>query len=86
MTDLQPKGGVELNGPGYKVNGDALRWWRVKNHLTQRDVAEITGIAYSTLSRLENGHRPAPRYGTLRKLAKLYGCELDDLIIVDALA
>ena len=41
----------------YRTNPRALKWWRLKNHYSQRDVEEKTGVSYTTISRLENGHR-----------------------------
>ena len=58
-----------MSGPAsdidYRTNPRALKWWRLKNHYSQRDVEEKTGVSYTTISRLENGHRTRARFGTL---------------------
>jgi len=38
-------------------------------------------VSYTTISRLENGHRTRARFGTLEKLAQIYGCTVEDLIV-----
>jgi hypothetical protein len=53
-----------LSGPAsdidYRTNPRALKWWRLKNHYSQRDV------------------------GTLEKLAQIYGCTIEDLIVISS--
>lgn len=49
--------------------GDRLRELRTDRMLTQRDLASEAGIALSTVVNLEKQHT-APRFGTIRKLAK----------------
>jgi DNA-binding Xre family transcriptional regulator len=77
---------VKLSGPAsdtdYRTNPRALKWWRLNNHYSQRDVEEKTGVSYTTISRLENGHRTRARFGTLEKLAQIYGCTIEDLIVI----
>ena len=77
-----------MSGPtsdiDYQTNPRALKWWRLKNHYSQRDVEEKTGVSYTTISRLENGHRTRARFGTLEKLAQVYGCTIEDLIVLSS--
>lgn len=55
--------------------GKRIRAIRVKNHLTQQQVNEITGINENTLRRIENGY-VIPRYNTLEILSNIYKCDL----------
>jgi transcriptional regulator with XRE-family HTH domain len=77
-----------LSGPAsdidYQTNPRALKGWRMKNHYSQRDVEEKTGVFHTTISRLENGHRTRARFGTLEKLAQVYGCTIEDLIVLSS--
>lgn len=46
---------------------------------TQREVAKILGVRGSAVSKWENG-LSKPRADKLPKLAKLYGCTIDELL------
>lgn len=51
---------------------------RVRQGLSQEDLAHISGTGVMTISGIENGrHRPRP--STLRKLANALGCRVQDL-------
>lgn len=54
-----------------------LRQLRIKAALSQRELAERSGIAYSTIARLETGKTANMK--TVRKLAEALGCEPSDL-------
>jgi transcriptional regulator with XRE-family HTH domain len=43
----------------FKVNGQKLRHLRVQKALSLRALKEKSGVAYDTINKLENGHRPA---------------------------
>ncbi|MEU4098329.1 helix-turn-helix domain-containing protein [Streptomyces sp. NPDC026673] len=58
--------------------GPRLRAAREERGDTLRDVSRATGIAASTLSRIENGLRP-PTLALLLRLAQAYGVSLDAL-------
>ncbi|MBI2756333.1 MAG: helix-turn-helix transcriptional regulator [Chloroflexi bacterium] len=45
-----------------------LKEWRERRLLTQADLAERSGVAETTINRIENGHHEA-RFSTTRKLA-----------------
>lgn len=53
---------------------------RERTGLTQKEVAERLGIDQSAVSLWENG-KTSPRVSVLVKLAELYHCSLDDLLI-----
>jgi transcriptional regulator with XRE-family HTH domain len=47
--------------------------------MTQRDLAELSGIAMVTVARLEGGHTEA-RFTTVKKLAQALGVEPAELM------
>jgi transcriptional regulator with XRE-family HTH domain len=55
---------------------DVLRWARGRAGLSQRRLAALAGVPQSTVSRIENGAID-PRVGTLRRLLRACGYELD---------
>lgn len=75
--------GLPRNDPGQPVSGEALRLYRVANHLTVRDVAAALGkenyaVDHRTISRWEADEHTPPRVA-VRLLAKLYRCRMRDL-------
>ena len=63
----------------FDVDGENLRQLRVEKALSLRALGEITGVAFDTISKLENGRRPA-RLVTVRKLAQALGVEPKELM------
>jgi transcriptional regulator with XRE-family HTH domain len=63
----------------FDVDGQRLRKLRVEKALSLRALGETTGVAFDTISKLENGHRPA-RLVTIRKLAEALGVEPKELM------
>ena len=55
-----------------------VKVWREHRGLSQRALAERTGLNFAYLSQIETGDRKGP-VGTMKKLAKALGLELDDL-------
>jgi len=51
-----------------------LKDLRLKQFISQEDLAKKTGIAASTINRLENG-KQKPTFKTIRKLAVALGVE-----------
>ena len=56
-----------------------LREVRERAFVTQADLAERTGIAEATISRLENGIQ-RPRISTVRKIADALGVAPEELV------
>jgi transcriptional regulator with XRE-family HTH domain len=52
-----------------------LRWTRLHASLTQRELAEASGIPQSTVGRIETD-RVDPSIGTLSRLLRACGCDL----------
>jgi transcriptional regulator with XRE-family HTH domain len=48
--------------------GDALRTLRRETGISQRELAASVGVDFSYISKLENGHLPAPAADTVVKL------------------
>jgi transcriptional regulator with XRE-family HTH domain len=63
----------------FDVDGEKLRQLRVEKALSLRALGEITGVAFDTISKLENGRRPAC-LSTIRKLAEALGVEPKELM------
>lgn len=59
--------------------GDKLRQLRIDAGLTQRDVAERTGLKLSALSHYEHGRRE-PSLRNLRRLSLALGISADELL------
>jgi transcriptional regulator with XRE-family HTH domain len=55
------------------VRGDLLRWARMQRGLTMRELRELTGIAPSYLSELENGRYREPSSAMIARLGTALG-------------
>jgi transcriptional regulator with XRE-family HTH domain len=55
-----------------------LKAIRTRHYLTQADLAKRSGVASTTINRLENGHEAA-RFSTIRKLAEALRVAPDEL-------
>jgi len=55
-----------------------LKTLRTKKALSQRDLAEKSGIAHATICRLEIG-KQKPTFKTIRKLAEALGVDASDI-------
>lgn len=60
------------------TSADRIAEARAASQLTQRQLATISGIAQATLSRIEQGLRPA-KMGEIVALAWALGCTVDEL-------
>ena len=61
-----------------------LKEWRVYRDLTQEEAAARVDIDRTTLGRIEKGALPYNQ-DFLEKAAEAYGCEPEDLIMIDPL-
>lgn len=59
--------------------GRRLKEHRIKNHMTQEQLAEKIGTATSSISHLENGSH-APSLNTLLQLCKVFHIGVDELL------
>ncbi len=65
-----------------EIEGEKLRAARDRKALTLRELAEASGVNYSTIWQLESGRRDA-RPSTIRKLVAALGIEPRDLMADD---
>ena len=59
--------------------GEKIKEYRKRNGLTQRELAEITGLAVGTIQQYELNKRQ-PRIEMLKTIAQWLGCTVNDLI------
>jgi len=59
--------------------GQKLKHLRTKAGLTQKELAEKLAVTFQTVSKWENDDNE-PDINTIKELAKLYGCSVDQLI------
>lgn len=72
---------LRFNDPSKIIEtADKLRWYRYKNALRQKDVAEAAGIDQTTYKRYEEtGHEYYPR-DVMERIAKLLGVPVEELL------
>jgi putative transcriptional regulator len=56
------------------MNPEEIKQARLKLNLTQEEMAHLVGVAFSTWSQWENGHR-SPRKIYIEKIQRLIGTE-----------
>ncbi|MFA4889169.1 MAG: helix-turn-helix transcriptional regulator [Candidatus Omnitrophota bacterium] len=59
---------------------ERLKMIRKKKGLTQQKLAERTGLAFNTITKIEQGIGDSPTLKTLLKLADALGVGLDELV------
>lgn len=59
--------------------GEKLKAARLAAGMTQQNLADALGCKVKDVSRWENGH-VEPRALTLKKMAQVLGCSMDDLV------
>lgn len=57
-----------------------LREKRRAAGLSQRRLAELAGVDFSYISKLENGRLPAPAAETISRMAKILNCPAEELL------
>lgn len=65
----------------FAVDLNRARAIRTEQQLSMNEVARRSGLNPSTISILENGKRKGVSFDTLSKLAKVYGCDIEDLLL-----
>ena len=60
-----------------------LKQFRERKHLSQAQVAMRVGVHRSYITKMEQGHR-LPGRDVLFRLARVFGCHVEDLVTVDA--
>ena len=59
--------------------GNRIRKFRIERGLSQKEMAKLTGIPYSTYSNYENNNRE-PNLAQLRKIANILGISPQNLV------
>lgn len=59
--------------------GERIKEYRLKNKMTQQDLADTLSVAKSTIGMWENGNRE-PDLETIKRIAKFFGVSTDSLI------
>jgi len=59
--------------------GENIKNNRVKNRLTQKDLAEKLNVSYQTVSKWEN-ETNEPDVNTLKQMAVIFNCTIDELV------
>lgn len=65
------------------MDGDKLRRERDRRALSMRELADLAGVSWVTVWRIENGRRVQPHPSTLRKLAAALAVEPAELMKSD---
>lgn len=60
--------------------GEALRTVRREANISQRALADGAGVDFSYISKLENGHLPAPAADTVVKICEVLGAPPERLL------
>lgn len=64
--------------------GEKIKKLRIERNLTQKQLAEMTGVAISAISSYESGNR-YPSYDVLISLARIFHVSTDYLLGLDKL-
>ena len=62
-----------------RVDPDKLRGLRDEKLLTQEQLAELAGVSFNTVYRLEHGLSDA-RQSSIKKLARVFGVDPQELV------
>lgn len=62
--------------------GEKLRALRLQRKLNQRKLADVVGIDFTYLSKIETGKMPPPSQETIKRLAGALGADADELLLL----
>jgi transcriptional regulator with XRE-family HTH domain len=62
------------------INRDALRYHRIRAHLSQQTLANLSDLATGTISRWETGSVRRPHWETLERLAAVLKVDPEELL------
>lgn len=65
---------------GYRAKGKYLRGLRNRAKLSSKDLQAKSGVHFTTINRIENGHNLSPQWNTLEQLAEALGIDALDLV------
>ena len=65
------------------LSKEKLDYYKSKKHLTNLQIASLTGIPISNIDKIFSGFNQNPTFITLQKISNILECTLDDLINYD---
>jgi HTH-type transcriptional regulator, competence development regulator len=60
--------------------GEYLKYLRTEKKISQRELAEVSGVSNAEISRIETGERKKPSYITLKAIAPYVGVSYQELL------
>lgn len=60
--------------------GENLRFLRKRKNLTQKELAELSGVSCNSIINYENGRRTDPPISQVLKIANALEVDLDDIL------
>lgn len=78
MSDTGNRGKFDRD---YIANAPVIRRLRSKSKLTLKGLERVSGINFTTLSRIEGGKNKSPHWDTLDKIADALKVEVDVIVI-----
>ena len=62
--------------------GKTIRELRHKAELTQKELAELSGVNRVTINAIENGYTKSPSVDVLMPLASAFGLTIDEIMVI----
>lgn len=66
-----------------QIKADLLKARRKNQGMTQKQLAKVSGVSYSTLTKLEQGAIESPSITLVSDLASALGCGMQDLVVAE---
>ena len=66
-----------------QIKADLLKARRKDQGMTQKQLAKVSGVSYSTLTKLEQGAIESPSITLVSDLANALGCGVQDLVVAE---
>lgn len=68
-----------MDDPGYRIRGGRLRHIRKRRRMTQADLARLSGVSVTQISRIES-ELHVPHFSTIERLGGALSVDPDELI------
>ena len=65
------------------LSKEKLDYYKSKKHLTNQQIASLTGLPVSNIDKIFSGFNQNPTFLTLQKISNILECTLDDLVNYD---
>ena len=73
---------MRTGGTDHATFGERIRKLRLEKKLSQLQVADRIDIDVTYLSKIENDRVPAPAADVVRRLAEVFGCGFEELLLL----